>query len=213
MKTALAFCAALLAAPAAAQTFDVVLGGKVLGTLDLSEHSGTQTLTSDLASTPMGVFNGTFKGTSAGGVFTGDSRSSRKTRLVEVTLSAGRPASVQITPTDERTALSDPTKVSQIVTDPVRAIGGLVNAQGCPTATAFYDGRRVVQLTPSGEALSDSQRICDMRYTVVQGPGHLSPLKISNAKIRLTYDTAGGQSLQQMRISSGVFRLNLNRRD
>jgi len=210
--TALALFATLMASPIAAQTFDVVLGGKKLGSLKLVTGGGTQTLTSNLASTPMGVFNGTFKGTSANGVFTGDSRSSRKTRLVKVAIVNGRPASVDITPEAERTPLSEPAKVDKKVTDPVRAIAGLVEAQGCPEATTFYDGRRVVRLTPMGRNESGTTLICDMSYTVIQGPGHLSPLKIANAKMQLSYDTAGGQSLQQMRISSGIFRLNLNRR-
>lgn len=212
MKTALALWAMMMAAPAAAQSFDVVLGGKVLGTLSLSQSGGTRTLRSDLASTPMGVFNGSFKGTSANGNFTGDSRSSRKTRVVKVAVANGRPTSVEITPEAERTPLSDPARVSQNVTDPVRAIAGLVEAQGCPKTTAFYDGRRVVRLAPTGRKASGNTLVCEMSYTVIQGPGHLSPLKIANAKMQLSYDTAGGQSLQQMRISSGIFRLNLNRR-
>lgn len=211
MKTVLAFCAVLLAAPAAAQSFDVVLGGKVLGKLTLTQAGDTHTLASELAQTPMGVFNGKFAGTSTGGVFVGDSRSSRKTRVVKIVMAGRRPTSVQITPSEEKTALSDPARVSEDVIDPVRAIAQLVDASDCPAATAFYDGRRVVRLSPTARTADGATLICDMRYTVTQGPGHLSPLKISTAKVQLTYDMSDGQALQQMRISSGIFRLNLNR--
>jgi hypothetical protein len=218
MKKLLAICLFGLSAPAQAQDFSVVLGNKTLGKLSYSQSGRTASLHSTLTQTPMGVFNGTFKGTSKGnaksGVFTGDSRSSRKQRRVVVDHQNARPVSVEISPLEERTDLSDPSRVSGETLDPVRAIGHLIAARDCPAAIRLYDGRRVITITPSGQTKDAHNLTCAMRYKVTQGPGHLSPLRISSAKMQLQYDTSGTeQSLQQIKISSGVFGLSLNRID
>jgi len=217
MRAAVSLCAVLLAAPAAAQTFDVVLGGKTLGQLTYAASGDRSTVTSTLNNTPMNVFNGGFSGTSTGSAatssFVGDSRSSRKQRLVRVEISQGRATGTTITPQDEVTELSDVARVPAGVRDPVRGIGALIGAQGCPAAMRLYDGRRVIALRPTGRTTQGGTLTCTMGYKVIAGPGHLSPLRISSAKMTLSYDTASGQSLQQIRISSGVFSLTLARRD
>ncbi|KEJ88887.1 hypothetical protein [Sulfitobacter donghicola] len=210
MKFYALMCAAMFATPLAAQSFDVSLGGKTLGTLSYSQNGGAKTLKSTLNNTPLGVFNGTFHGSSKKGVFTGDSKSSRKQRRVEVSIAKNRAVSTKVTPQAELTELSDPALVVGQVTDPVQAIGSLINAGGCPDKLNLYDGRRVVHLEPTGDTVTGSARTCSMSYKVVQGPGHLSPLKISSAKMKLTYD---GSSLQKIEISSGLFKLRLDRQD
>jgi hypothetical protein len=215
---ALALCALLLAAPACAETYSVSLGGKILGHLSYTEAGGTATLRSTLDNTPLGVFNGTFTGTSTGNAatsrFTGDSRSSRKQRVVEVEIAKSRAVKTAITPADELTDLSDISRVPEGVRDPVRAIGHLFRTKGCPSPLQMYDGRRVVTIQSNSSMQSDNALSCTLSYKVIAGPGHLSPLGISTARMELTYDTAGAQqTLRQMRISSGIFSVSLNRQE
>jgi hypothetical protein len=215
MKTITMAAALCLATPLAAQEFEVKLGGKTLGTLSFSTQGGDEMLQSTLDSTPMGVFNGTFTGSSsAQGRFTGDSRSSRKQRMVTVDIAKGRAMDVQVTPANEMTDLSDKALVPAGVKDPVRIIGTFVGATGCPEAMQMYDGRRVVALTPQAGSQDGTTLTCPVQYKVTAGPGHLSPLAISSAKMVLRYDTSEGvQNLQEIQVSSGVFRLKLLRRD
>ena len=209
-------CALVLATSAHAQNFTVSLAGKTLGTLAYSKKGSITTLKSTLDQTPMGVFNGTFVGVSKGSwpktTFTGDSKSSRKQRRVIVKFKGGRAQSVDITPIEELTELSDPMHASANVFDPVRVVAALINSKGCPTTLPMYDGRREVRITPEMKELSGDTLTCRMSYKVIKGPGHLSPLGISSAKMMMTYDkTGGGQKLRQIKISSGVFRLSLDR--
>lgn len=215
MKRAIFLCCVLLATPVSAQTFSVALGGKVLGEMRYVEQGRGATLLSTLDSTPLGVFNGTFTGTSTGtptGRFTGESRSSRKQRVVTVDIENGRAMQVAITPADEITELSDVSRVPDGVVDPVRVIGAMVNASGCPASMRMYDGRRVVTLAVGAGSQSGDTLVCPVSYKVVAGPGHLSPLGISSATIEVSYDTVGGgQSLDRITIASGLFRVTLSR--
>lgn len=208
----------VVAVPATAETFSVVLGGKTLGHMNFAVQGETATLGSTLDSTPLGVFNGTYLGTSTGtavnGVFTGISKSSRKQRSVTVQIANRRAVSTTITPQEELTELSDTARVPADVMDPVRIIGLLVTADGCPEGMRMYDGRRVVEVTPEDQSRENDALICTMNYRVTAGPGHLSPLGISSAKLVMRYDTGSGpQSLQRIEISSGIFRVRLDRTD
>lgn len=208
-----------LATPISAETFSVKLGGKTLGNMRFDVQGKTATLRSTLSSTPMGVFNGTFSGTSTGtppsSRFTGESKSSRKQRIVTVDIVQGRARSTVITPQGELTELSDIALVPSGVMDPVRIIGALVRTKGnCPDRMQMYDGRRVVTLIPDGSSSEGTTQTCKMNYRVTAGPGHLSPLGISSAKLTLRYDTGSAQSsLQQIQIASGLFRVILDRTD
>lgn len=218
MKLTTFMFAALCATAAQADTFSVQLGGKTLGTIEYDTAGSTARLRSTLDSTPLGVFDGTFAGTSTGSTassrFTAESRSTRKARIVTVDIRAGRAVAVEITPTDELTALSDIAAVPAGVRDPVRAMGALFRAQGCPAAMRMYDGRRAVTIAPDGQSREGDDLICDLRYRVTDGPGHLSPLGISSAKLQLRFDTSGGQQrLETLTVASGVFRLTLLRQN
>jgi hypothetical protein len=218
MKLTAFICAVILATPVSAETFDVSLGGKALGELSLTKNGRNRTLTSTLDSTPLGVFNGTFIGTSTGSLrsstFVGESKSSRKQRIVTVEISKGKAVNTAITPVSEQTDQSDTAQVQSGVIDPVRAIGQLITAKGCPAAMLLYDGRRVIALKPSASEQSGAVLSCSMSYKVIAGPGHLSPLRISSAKMQLSYDVAGAQqSLRKIKMSSGIFGLSLNRRN
>jgi hypothetical protein len=217
VKTAL-ICALMLATPASAEQFRVTLGGTVLGMLSYAQEGQLSTLRSTLDNTPLGVFNGSFTATSTGtdttSAFTSDSRSSRKNRQIAVAIDAGRVTSTTISPENERTDLSDPSRVPAGVTDPVRAIGHLMRATGCPAPVRFYDGRRVVSLASGAGTQAGNTLTCMVAYRVTEGPGHLSPLRISRAAMELRYATgSGGQTLQQIRITAGVFTVSLDRQD
>ena len=218
MRLAPLSCVLLLAAPAGAETFDVALGKKKLGTLSYSVSGPKTTLRSTLDNTPLGVFNGSFVGNDTGSssrnTFVGNSKSSRKQRIVTVQIAKGKAVNTDITPASERTDLSEITKVQSGVINPVRAIGQLITANDCPAKMRLYDGRRVIALSPTGKSQSGDTLVCSMSYKVVAGPGHLSPLSISSAKMQLNYEVAAGQqTLQQIQISSGIFKLKLNKKN
>lgn len=218
MKPIALLVAALVAAPASAETFRVSLGGTNLGQLSFSQSGQKSTLRSTVDNTPLGVFNGTFIGTSTGSAatsrFTGDSKSSRKQRLVTVEINKGRAASTAITPAGELTELSDVARVPAGVMDPVRAMSQLFRAKGCPAPLQMYDGRRVIAMRPDTGTQADGLLTCTISYKVIAGPGHLSPLGITSAKMTLDYATVGReQTLQQIRIKSGIFSLHLDRVD
>lgn len=216
MKQMVFCCALIIGTPAAAETYSVSLGGKTLGQLSYVGAGKKVTLSSTLDNTPLGVFNGTFVGTSTGSVtsstFTGDSKSSRKQRVVEVKIAKGRAIETTITPVDELTELSDITLVPAGIMDPVRAMGQLFHAKGCPEAVQMYDGRRVVTMRSDAGTQTGDTLICAVSYKVTAGPGHLSPLGISSAKMALIYGVSKGQQvLQNLKISSGIFSVSLDR--
>ncbi|WP_299563457.1 hypothetical protein [uncultured Sulfitobacter sp.] len=214
--TTAVFAVLALATPVAAQNFDVVLGGKTLGWMAIDTRGAGQ-LRTTLDNTPLGVFNGTFEGTrrtSGAGTttFTGISRSSRKSRAVSVNFSEGRATGVDVEPASERTALSDIAQVPAAVTDPITALGALVHANGCPPTQRIYEGRRVIALIPEPAERNGVLLVCPVSYRVIAGPGHLSPLRISSARMRLTYAVSGSrQTLQQIHLSSGIFSVSINR--
>jgi hypothetical protein len=217
MRYALLLCTALLCATAAqAQVFDVKLGPAKLGTLKLAQRGGTITLKTTLSSTPMNVFNGNFtadtKRAGGGHSFHSISRSSRKNREIKLRFDGARAVETLVEPSTEMTSLSDPTRVPAGVIDPVRAVAALLSAPDCPGKMALYDGRRAITLSPTGKTADGDTQTCAMSYKVVAGPGHLSPLKISKAKMQLVYVTTNGsRALARINLSSGPFKLTLNR--
>ncbi len=215
-------CAAFMgvtALPATGETFAVKLGATTLGTLKYASNVGSARLVSQLNNTPLGVFNGSFTGTSksisAAREFVGVSKSSRKDRTVTVQIADGRATMTKVTPEDELTALSNPAKVPAGVVDPVVGVGLLASARsGCPDTVTIYDGRRVIALSPAGSALEGQVLTCEVAYRVIAGPGHLSPLKISSAKMQLVYAKgAGPQDLRRISLKSGIFAVVLDRTD
>ncbi|AXI45292.1 hypothetical protein C1J03_04115 [Sulfitobacter sp. SK012] len=206
-----------LAGPASAETFRVLLGDRQLGTLTYTDGP-TRRLDTTLDNTPLNVFNGKFTGSSrptdASRTFIGISKSTRKSRTVTVQIAEGRASSTLIEPSSEQTELSDPAVVPVGIIDPVSAIGRLLTAQGCPETIRIYDGRRVITLTPTRSKIQDETLTCTIKYTVTDGPGHLSPLRISNATMRLTYaGYSTVQDLRQIALKSGIFGLTLDRAD
>lgn len=210
---------ACLALPAAAEDrFTVRLGKTQLGGLALSQTSrGEITLNSALNNTPLGVFDGSFKGrsTPAGGsarTYVAFSQSTRKTRMVKFATTDHKVNTVEIVPPKEQTDLSDPEAVPEGVVDPAQGFAKLVSAQDCPGRIDMYDGRRVIALKPSGTEKTNAKLTCNMDYRVIAGPGHLSPLKVRKARMVLTYEISDrDQRLITVSIRSGGFGITLTR--
>lgn len=202
---------------AAAQSYDVKLGGTRIGTLVYDATQGGSSggaLRSVLDNTPLGVGNGSFEATalvaSDGGTvnYTGLSQSSRETRRIDVSFVDGRAADVVIAPPDEATDLSDPARVPLGVIDPVSAFGRLAGGRDCPAPFTFYDGRRVLRVSTTARAVTSSGLRCELDYAVTAGPGHLSPFRFRSLKLVVDY-TSGGMS--GMSISTGPFTVTIAR--
>ena len=203
---AAAFC--LLPLGAVAETFDVALGDRVIGSLTTTATR----LESVLDNTPLGLADGRFAATVAreGGRMRYDSTSDK--RDIAFRTDGGRVQEVAIDPAGERTPLSSPEAVGQTVSDPVTVMARLVQAEGCPAPFRMYDGRRVVEAAVTAETASPDTLVCEMAYRVVAGPGHLSPFRFSRVSLRLTYALEGGQRLSRLRASAGGFDMELRRR-
>lgn len=207
---------AALGSPAAAETFGVFLGGRQLGTLEVAEGS----LRAVLDNTPLAVSDGTFTAsvrparTEDGRVVTQyleESAFSSGNEATSVLFEEGRVVEVVVRPESEVTDLSDPAAVAAGVIDPVAAFGRLAEAEGCPGAFTMYEGRRVVQVAPTGEAREGDVLTCEARYQVVAGPAHLSPLGIEGFNLVMTYDVVGAQVLREMSVRTGPFELRVAR--
>ncbi len=199
---------------AKADIFNVYLNKTKLGVLALSDRGGTSTLQATLTDTPLSVFDGNYtaESTLKGNEhrFESISISSRKTRQIAVRFDGNRAGETLVTPASEMTPLSDPTRVPSGVSDPVRVMATLVAAPKCPQELTFYDGRRVIALTPTEATKDATSETCAMSYKVVAGPGHLSPLKIAKAKVTLTY-AENPRSLTQFTVGSGIFLVTFKR--
>lgn len=207
----IALALTLLAPMAHADTYRLSLGGDPIGTLN---HTGGS-LRSDVNNSPLGVADGIFEAsakrvqTANGQVVTQYlGKSYNKGRTVSVLMNNGQALETTVSPRSEATELSDIAAVPSGVTHPVAAFSHLVSARGCPGAVQFYDGRRVIMISPEGSSQSGNTQTCTMRYRVTAGPGHMSPLFISRASMTLTYE---GGSFTQMKVNSGPLSLYITR--
>ncbi|WP_159965111.1 hypothetical protein [Profundibacterium mesophilum] len=212
----LSICAAAMATPSGAQSYDVVLGGRTLGQIALRDAGSQQRLQANLNNTPFGVFDGSFVATSSDAqaphVYTGISRSTRKSRDITTIASGGRIIETRIAPHDERTAMSDPEAVPKGVLDPVEAFAAFASTSECPAALRFYDGRRVIGITPEKRMTEGEAVTCSYAYRVEAGPGHLSPLRISSFTLHATYAPAGAsRGLASLAVKTGPFSLRIER--
>ncbi len=205
-----------LAAPAVqADTFSLSLGNGPIGTLNVTADA----VRSSVTDSPLGLANGRFEATAkrvrtaSGDVVTQYlSQAPSKGRTISVLLKDARALETVVSPAKDATDLSVASAVPAGVTHPVGALNRIVNASGgCPGPIQFYDGRRVITISPDGAAQDGETLTCDMRYRVTAGPGHLSPLFISGARMSVTYTTAGGQQMAGLTLSSGPFTLYVTR--
>jgi hypothetical protein len=214
---------ALSVPPVSAQSYDLRLGDSFLGTLVYEEDVGVTRIKATLSNTPLGLFNGTFEAVSRSVPTTSGKSlreyqslgvSSRKTREIAVLLDREGVVETRVRPQSERTNLSNPDNVVDIVIDPVSALGVMLSAAECPSDLRFYDGRRVILLSMLSSQMVDGELSCELSYSVIAGPGHLSPLYIHNMSLTLSYNSrADTQVLSLMQLSAGLWSLNIVRRD
>lgn len=202
--------------PLAADTFKVMLGGRALGQIDLSSSAGQQRLRATLNNTPFGVFDGSFTANSSETrtphVYTGMSRSSRKSRDITVISKDRKVIETRVVPEDERTALSDPARVPAGVLDPVEAFARFATASDCPAGFRFYDGRRVIAVAPTSRTEAGADLTCSYAYRVEAGPGHLSPLYIKSFALEILYASdPASREIASFSVKTGPFSLRLER--
>jgi hypothetical protein len=213
MRLATILATALLASPALSESYDLSLGGNVIGTLDATDAG----INSNVTNSPLGVGNGTFDATSRrvrladGTVVTQYlSDAPRKNRTISVLHDAGRVIETVVNPVGDATALSVADTVPAGVTDPVAGLAHLLRDRAtCPEPVSFYDGRRVITVSPTDQSTEQATLTCRMSYRVTAGPGHFSPLFISNAKMNLLYQ---GGALTTLTIGAGPFTLTVTPR-
>lgn len=212
-RTCAFLLALIMASPihAADQNFKVYLAGLELGWLRYSGSPSDARLLSLFNNTPLGVFDGSYEGSSRAGsgktVYRGKSLSSNKSREVEIVRDkSGAVVETSITPEKDRTKYTDPALVPPDVLDPVAGFGQFLAQTGCPEPFKLYDGRRVVEVTPKSRRSVDNTLICELDYNVVLGQGHLSPLYLKDITVTLEFNPAiakNGPSMMKMR--SGLF--------
>ena len=214
--------AALWAGPL---SWQVSLAGLPLGRISFEALDAAEpalSLRAEIDNTPLGVFNGIFAASSvieaeSSRRFASQIRTSRKERDTAILFAAGgQVRDVRLTPANQRSALSHPEAVPPGLLDPVAAFGRLVvpvAPMACPQAFDYYDGRRVVRLSPTATLPMAAGLRCKMTYEVVAGPDHLSPLNIRRFHLVLEYDLAegGGLLLDTLKLRSGIFTLRLRR--
>ncbi len=216
---------AATSAGAETSTFQVILAGGTLGTLtyetDPNDGSRPSALRTNLDNTPLGVFDGTWDGTSqpvqteAGDVvlqFLATTASSRKNRVISILHRDGQALATEVNPPDDATELSQAEQVPAGVLDPVEGFGRITEGTGCPEPFRIYDGRRVVELTTTGSEQAGAVLTCEVDYEVIAGPGHLSPFRFNSFDVELTYDTTSGRAvLAAADVSAGIFTVRLVR--
>jgi len=212
-----------VAAQAEVHPFQVILAGSALGTIEFETDDAGRpaALHGRFDNTPLGVFDGTFEGTSrpvqteAGEVvlqFLGVTESTRKSRTISVLHEGGQAIEATVSPGEEETELSQVDQVPAGIIDPVEAFGRLVGAGGCPEPFRIYDGRRVVDVAVQSSEEADGVLTCHASYEVVAGPGHLSPLGLTSFSMELAYTVGGtGFILSEIDISASIFELRLVR--
>ena len=221
---ALLALALALPAPAMAepQVFEMRLGGRAIGTLTYDASDAGAGWTTNLDNTPLGVADGVFAASSAPVTTTtgtdalryrGVTETSRRNRVVEYVHAGGQVLSVAVTPDEDATNMSVADRVPLGILDPVEALGRFLDSNGCPAPLRIYDGRRVVDVTPQGSSVEDGRLVCDLDYTVVAGPGHLSPLGIQSLDVTLSYEqpAAGPAILREMDVRTGLLGLRVVR--
>ncbi|WP_099824767.1 hypothetical protein [Oceaniglobus indicus] len=215
-------CACILATHgAAAQTFRALLGDRVLGTVEYTSSGSGKTRTDRMATaldnTPLGVGDGTFEAISRPVTvdgkrmrqYTGVSQSRRKSRSITVLHDAGKALRTDISPTSERTDLSDPARVPAGIIDLAQAFGRLAHSTGCPEPFRFYDGRRAITVQTLARTPTGGGMTCTVAYRVVAGPGHLSPFGFRKLDLTLDYNARG--VLDNATVRAGLFSLALQR--
>ncbi len=217
--------AVLAAEPAAAEVFafDAFLGRRQIGTVTwetTAARGGTVAhLRSDMDNTPLGVGDGTFDAVSEPARMSDGTPVTRYVartdeRVITVTSDRGTVVETRVSPESEATTLSEPALVPQGVLDLAAGFGRFVQTSGCPAPFGMYDGRRVISVGPTASVQTGGLLTCRLAYTVVAGPGHLSPFRFRSIRLELFYRVDPKATLlEQMDVHAGIFAMQLVRHE
>lgn len=199
--------ACAIALPAVAETFDVRLAGRVIGQLETAPDR----LESALDNTPLGAADGWFRASRAGQDY---SALNSDGRAIDVRFADGQVVAATVTPLSEATELTNPAAVPADVVDPVTGLNRVITASDCPSTFRMYDGRRAILIEPTERAIEAGELVCRMNYTVTDGPGHVSPFRLTNLRMEARYALDGSEAgpIDTLRISAGPFAVLLVRR-
>jgi hypothetical protein len=213
----------LLSGPSAmAQTYDLVLGQRVLGWVKFTESQASNTLNlfAEFNNTPMGVMDGTFEASqkpfqaddgTMGTKYQRTSMSSKSRRVLTVLFEGGRPTSQWAEPPYRKAVGLSASEIPVATGDLLDAFTRVYHAQDCPGSFEMYEGHRLVRLTPQSRVERDGKLFCDMNYFVVLGPGHLAPFRFRSFDLTLVYAMLdeGQNTLARVDLRIGVFRASL----
>ena len=199
--------ALLLPVAAYAQDFEVRIAGRVIGRLSATRTAISTTVTN----TPLGAADGWFRGQRDGQTYSAVNSEGRR---IDVIFDGKTVTAVRVNPADERTDVSDSRAVPEGVLDPIAGFARIARPADCPAAFRMYDGRRIAVVSTEARAVENGVLICRIAYRVTAGPGHASPLYISNLSLTARYGLRAGQNtgLAQLDISAGPFTATLQRR-
>ena len=112
-------------------------------------------------------------------------------RLYRLVFSGTTATETEIHPSEDLTEMSDTGRIDRPVTSPLEALVSLFDIGLCGETRAFYDGRRIVEITLSEPETDASGQICSGRYEIIAGPGHGGIVGLKNRPVTLTYDAEG----------------------
>lgn len=193
------------------QIYMMMLGNRQLGSLVFDGNGSNASLLSKMDNTPLGVANGTFEAVTRakdGDVASVLKSRGRKTRDISIIREVNTVTTVTVTPKEEMTEMTDASKVPVGVISPAEVFAVLANGGTCPPPMVMYDGRRVVQMSTIAMKPGGASLTCDMSYSVVMGPGHLSPFRFKSFGMQIVYTA---RKLDTVTMTAGGFNVNLIR--
>lgn len=203
----IAALAATASGSAPADSFDVRLGGRVIGHLEATETA----LSSTLDNTPLGAADGWFKARVEAGDYLARNSEGRD---VSIRFDAAGAVTTEVAPPDDRTALSEAEAAPAHVIDPITGFAQVMRADDCPAPFRMYDGRRAMRVKTERREIEGGELVCIMSYLVTDGPGHVSPFRLTRLAMEARYALTGGAvaGLNRLRVSAGPFSVDLARR-
>jgi len=212
--------------PVLAETrlFDVQMLGRTLGQItyrQTNRNNGTHSaLAAHLNNTPLGVFDGVFKGVRHPSIgpdggpaneYRVKNVSPKRTRVVSVLFQNKRVVQSSVTPPYQNAMVLDLDNAPLFATDMIDAFGTVAAQTRCPSTLRIYDGRRLIRVSTKNSQLQDKRLTCVMTYKVIKGPGHLHPFDFRSVGVSLTYETdlTGKIALKQINLKAGAFKISL----
>ena len=208
-------------------TYDIRAGGFRFGELSVAWEPGETAYGVEVTASARGLFGlltrARYSGRSEGAMdgrrpvpalFTARSKRIFKAREAEVRFSDGVPAKVIMRPERDRTFMSEPSRVSAPVIDPLTYLGQVTRrvAPECPPRQALYDGRRQTSIGFGPAEGGAGGFTCKGAYEIVQGPSHSLQPRARRFGLELRYAPRkdGGFRLVRVLFLSGGSEVRLD---